>query len=435
MATPDGQPIVSHVCPDGTLLETIYDADAGTTALVMAAPGANHAIVAHFEASDGSHLIPYSPRNNLLQSGCVLLPSGVEDIGDVGDLVRDIRCYLARYVDLSPDFLTLVPYYVLLSWVYDAFKEVPYARFVGAWGSGKTRGLLALGSICYKPFFASGASTVSPIFHILDTFRGTLILDEADLRFSDTTNELVKILNNGTVDGLPVLRTMTNRHRELNPTAFRVFGPKILAMRESFSDEALESRFLTETMARRPLSDHIPIHTPATLGAEARVLRNRLLGFRLAYRWKVAPDPALAIAGAEARTNQMALPLLSLIADADERARVVRWIARGDDARHDQRLQSPDMLVLSATLDAFEQSSTPYVAVADITARFNARASRLGHRAMSNKWVGAALRQTFGLSTTKYRGTYGVSAQELPRVRELASRANLPTAIPISFPT
>ena len=76
-------------------------------------------------------------------------------------------------------------------------------------GSRKTRALIALGSVAYKGFFASGASTVSPIFRTLDSFGGTLVLDEADLRFSDKTADLVKILNNGTVRGLPVLRTLT----------------------------------------------------------------------------------------------------------------------------------------------------------------------------------------------------------------------------------
>jgi hypothetical protein len=71
------------------------------------------------------------------------------------------------------------------------------------YGSGKTRALLVLGSLCYKSFFASGASTVSPIFHTLDAFRGTLIFDEADFRFSDERAEVVKILNNGNVSGLP----------------------------------------------------------------------------------------------------------------------------------------------------------------------------------------------------------------------------------------
>ena len=65
--------------------------------------------------------------------------------------------------------------------------------FRGDYGTGKTRALLAIGSLCYKPFFASGASTVSPIFHVLDAFGGTLVLDEADLRFSDATADLTKI--------------------------------------------------------------------------------------------------------------------------------------------------------------------------------------------------------------------------------------------------
>ena len=55
-----------------------------------------------------------------------------------------------------------------------------------------------MGSLCYKPIFASGASTVSPLFRILDSFRGTLIIDEDDFRFSDEKAEVVKILNNGT---------------------------------------------------------------------------------------------------------------------------------------------------------------------------------------------------------------------------------------------
>lgn len=49
--------------------------------------------------------------------------------------------------------------YVLMSSVYDAFNDAPYLRLRGDFGTGKTRSLLAIGSLCYKPFFASGAST------------------------------------------------------------------------------------------------------------------------------------------------------------------------------------------------------------------------------------------------------------------------------------
>src|SRR5205823_3826671 len=196
------------------------------------------------------------------------------------------------------------------TWVYDAFPEVPYLRLRGEYGTGKTRGLIAIGSLCYKPFFAAGASTVSPIFHTLDRFGGTLVLDEADFRFSDATADLVKLFNNGTVRGLPVLRTIQNRHKEFNPAAFHVFGPKIIAMRGSFEDEALESRFLTEETGTHALRNDIPLHLPDSLHTEALSLRNRLLDFRLRTRRDTAPAPSLAIPDLDPRLNQIVLPLL-----------------------------------------------------------------------------------------------------------------------------
>ena len=86
--------------------------------------------------------------------------------------------------------------------------------------------------------------------------------DEADFRFSDERAEIAKILNNGNVSGLPVLRTMMNRQREFNPQAFQVFGPKIVATRGSYEDKGLESRFLTEEMGSRKLRSDIPINLP-----------------------------------------------------------------------------------------------------------------------------------------------------------------------------
>ncbi len=426
MSTNPALPIVSRVCRDGTLLETLYDPDEAATALAVGRVDGTSDIVPYYDLPDGSRVAPYSPTNNLLTSGCVLLPSAVGDVRDKGDLLADVRAYLARYVELSPAFVDLAPYYVLLTWVYDAFNEVPYLRFRGDWGSGKTRALITLGSICYKPFFASGASTVSPIFHILDGFRGTLLLDEADFRFSDLTGDLTKVLNNGTVNGLPVLRTMTNRHRELNPQAFRVFGPKILAMRERFSDPALESRFITEETARRPLPQHIPIHTPDSLREEARALRNTLLAWRLRYRHAITPDPSRVIAGVDARTNQMALSLLSLVDDPSERARIAAHLSGESTARTRAMLDTPEARVLAATVQAFSGTSGPYVSVAAIAACFNDAALTSGHPSMSNKWVGGVLRSRFGIPTAKSRGVYGISIAERARIAALADRLGLP---------
>src|SRR6202008_2691691 len=233
---------------------------------------------------------------------------------------HSIQRYVSRYVDLSECFLSIAATYVLLTWVYDAFNELPYLRFRGDYGSGKTRALLAIGSLCYKPFFASGASTVSPIFHTLDAFRGTLIFDEADFRFSDERAEVVKILNNGNVRGLPVLRTMMNRQREFNPQAFQVFGPKIVATRGSYEDKGLESRFITAEMGSRELRSDIPINLPESFKDEARELRNKLLLYRFHRRGEVRLDESLVDPKLEPRLNQILLPLLSIISDERLRA-------------------------------------------------------------------------------------------------------------------
>jgi len=301
-------PTISRTLPDGTLIEALYDAATTATSLAISSPSGQVVIVPFLDLLTGERLVPYAPTNNLIASGCVLLPSDVGDFGDKAELVEAVRAFLHRYVDLTPAFAEIATHYVLLTWVYDAFNELGYLRFRGDYGTGKTRALLAVGSLCYKPFFASGASTVSPIFHVLDAFGGTLVLDEADLRFSDATADLTKILNNGNVKGLPVLRTMINRHRELNPTAFKVFGPKLIAMRERFTDRALESRFLTEETGGRPLRADIPIHTPEDLKVEALALRNKLLAWRFAARRTVGPDPSRLVAGIEPRLIRQRSP-------------------------------------------------------------------------------------------------------------------------------
>src|SRR5437588_7675792 len=283
--------LISAVTEDGVVIETIYRPAVAETAFAVAHDGAIEIVP---EWRLGRDLfVPIRPGNNLIKHGAVMLPSHPAEYGDAGDLIAAIEAYVARYVVLSNEALALSVAYILLSWLYDAFNELPYLRFRGDYGTGKTRALLVIGSLCYKGFFASGASTVSPIFHTLDAFRGTLIFDEADFRFSDEKAEIVKILNNGNVRGLPVLRTMMNNQREFNPQAFQVFGPKIVATRGSYEDKGLESRFITAEMGSRELREDIPINLPEAFKDEARELRNKLLLYRFHRRPEVKIDESL----------------------------------------------------------------------------------------------------------------------------------------------
>ena len=381
-------PTVSGVLDDA-IVELIYDADARTTALAVHRLGKTE-VVSQFDTATGETLVPYPPTNNLIQHECVQLPSGI--VAHIGKeaLLRDIERFMHRYVDLSPTFERIAAHYVLLSWVHDAFNELPYLRFRGDYGSGKTRALLALGSIAYRGFFASGASTVSPIFHTLDTFGGTLVLDEGDLRFSDKTADLVKILNNGTVKGLPVLRTLQNRQKEFSPAAFTVFGPKIVGMRGTFRDQALESRFLTEDMGIRPLRSDIPIHLSENLRAEALVLRNRLLDFRFATLFTTRSDPARLVAGIDPRLNQMALPLLSLMDDGALREEFGAYLRERHIEMSRARVASAEARTLAALREAFRTDGRPFIPLAEIATRANANSQ--GDE-LTPRQIGRVLRQ------------------------------------------
>ncbi|MDQ3816149.1 MAG: hypothetical protein M3362_00485, partial [Acidobacteriota bacterium] len=234
-------PTASALLRDGTILEMVYRPAEAQTGFVVWKDGAWR-YEPSVSLTEHQRLVPYSANNNLIKNEVVLFPSEPEEYESEETLLGEIQAFIHEYVDVSPLFEKITAYYVLFTWVYDSFNELPYLRLRGDPGSGKTRFLLIAGSLCYKPIFASGASTVSPLFRIIDSFRGTLIIDEGDFRLSDERAEVVKILNNGNARGFPVLRSEATPTREFNPRAYAVYGPKFVATRGFFQDRALESR-------------------------------------------------------------------------------------------------------------------------------------------------------------------------------------------------
>ena len=374
------------------------------------------------ELEDGSLLVPFSPDNNLVKNEAVLLPSEPLDYGSEAKLLSDVQTFLHRYVDLSPAFEGVATYYVVLTWLYDAFNDLPYLRLRGDFGTGKTRTLLAIGSLCNKAFFASGASTVSPIFHTLDAFRGTLIFDEADFRFSDERAEVVKILNNGNVRGLPVLRTMMNRQREFNPQAFQVFGPKIVATRGTYEDKGLESRFLTEEMGGRRLRADIPINLPEGFKDEAREIRNKLLLYRFHRRSDARLDASLADPTLEPRLNQILIPLLSVVQDdaVREELRFMAKTAQSDlVAERGLRIEAQ---VLEIVAELLAKSSQATLSVSSITDALIEQHGSEFERPVTPRWVGSILRRKLNLRTYKSHGTFVVPTAERVKVNLLCTR-------------
>jgi len=414
-------PITSLVLSDRTLIEMVYDPENRRTSLIKWQDGEIETAPV-FKLEKDWEVLPYRPENPLLHQRIILFPTEVQEYGDDETLIRQIRAFIHRYVDVSETFELVAAYYVLLTWVYDAFNEIPYLRVRGDYGSGKTRFLLTVGSICYKPIFASGASTVAPLFHILDQVGGTLVLDEGDFRFSDERADIAKILNNGNAKGFPVLRCEKINQREFSPRAYTIYGPKIVAARNDYDDIALESRFITEDVGLAPVRSDIPITLPEKFHEESLELRNKLLLWRF---WNFARprypeahvDPKL-----DKRISQVFAPLLCLISDKDIRDRI-SGLARdkNDEIRNDRGFQL-EADVLSAIQSCLKGE---YPSISAITQAFMKQSGGAYERQITPKWIGAIIRKRLRLRTRKRGGVYVLAEKQKMKLKRLFRKYNL----------
>jgi len=408
------------VLPDNTIVEMVYNPEKKQSAFAIW-QGETWSIEPVFTITPEENLVPYSPENNLVKHEVVLFPSGPQEYESEEKLLSEVQAFIHAYVDVSPLFEKIASYYVLFSWVYDGFNELPYLRLRGDPGSGKTRFLLTVGSLCYKPIFASGASTVSPLFRIIDSFRGTLIIDEGDFRLSDERAEIVKILNNGNARGFPVLRSEVTPKREFNPTAYTVFGPKLVATRGFFQDRALESRCLTEAMGQQRLRDDVPINLPPAHKEEALALRNKLLLFRFRNFHKGEPTESLVDRSIEPRLNQVFVPLLSIIEDEKARADLQELARKYHSELVADRSLDMEAQVLEIIRDSLARGEER-LSVKDITDWFIDRYGTDYERKITSKWIGNIIRKKLLLKTQKSHGVFVIPPSEEPKLASLYER-------------
>lgn len=294
----------------------------------------------------------YIPFNTeMVQKETVKLPSEAIEYGAESDLIEMVRSFIHKYVDLSEFGEKIASYYVLLTWVYDNYETIPYLRFIGDYGTGKSRALKTIGNLCYKPIFAGGAITTSPIFRLINDFHGTLVIDEADFNNSDHYSELVKILNCGYQRGMPVLRTEGDAVKQ--PKAFDVFSPKLIATRGEYKDLALESRCITTHMKGNPRKD-IPYNLTREFDEEALRLRNYLLFFRFKHFGSdsIKIDEEMRIPNIEPRINQITMPILTIIKNEEERNSIREYIIQYDEALKSKRSEDQSSLILQAIIQA-----------------------------------------------------------------------------------
>src|SRR4030067_455739 len=180
--------------------------------------------------------------------GIVSLPTELGEEMSEDELLAITRLQINRYFDFGGDdfFSEVSPLYVPFTYIYDGFMEVSYFRALGDYGTGKTRFLKTIGKICYRPIYMSGGSSAASIYHLLDLYRGTLVLNEGDFTNSDEASIIAKILKGGTKKGERITKMRGTREKMDESQIDRSLEPRLnqitLSLMATIKDEKTKAK-------------------------------------------------------------------------------------------------------------------------------------------------------------------------------------------------
>lgn len=238
---------------------------------------------------DGVTYHPIPGNNEAITQGLIHFPTGTLDYGTTKELIENIQAHIHKYVEIGARFEKIASWYILFTYIYDRVDVTPYLRTRGDTGTGKSRFQDVIGGLCYKPMFTAGAVTPAVMYRLINRYRGTLIIDEADWYKSTESSEIIKILNCGFQRKRPVTRCQMDNPDNLQ--VFDTYCPKILSTRKDFNDKATENRCLTH-INKEMTRNNIPINLPSEFHREQEILRNKCLQWRLDHYNKINPDLA-----------------------------------------------------------------------------------------------------------------------------------------------
>lgn len=251
------------------------------------------------------------PRSDKLQAA---------DSIEAQDLYQKIEKHLIKYIDVPDSELEMIVFYLMYSWFYTKCHTALYLRLLADTGKGKSRILNAVADLCLYPITSSGASMYSGIMRLKEKYHGVLKIDESDLT-GGARNPLIKYLNLGFEQGQ--LYILTDKNNPDVQDYFDPFGPKLIAMREPFGDNATEARCLSFTPSETTRTD-IPAELNKEYHTSVEDLRASIALLTLQNWEKIDGEKLIdcSTLNLEPRMKQMLRPLsivLQMFPDGRER--------------------------------------------------------------------------------------------------------------------
>jgi hypothetical protein len=267
----------------------------------------------------------YYPRvDDFVRKGIVVFASDLGPLVSTRELLREHEAFLRRSVlfDKGTDY-AMASFYSVFSWVYDCFNELPFLRARGGKDTGKSAIMLRIGYLCYRLAKSTGIGSTASLKHAQEAYHCTIFFDEMDI--ADKFDERIVMMNVRAMKDQAHVWSMKkvtdeNGDEGFENQAHNVYGPALITMYGSFSDEATDSRCITFDLFGKEISELREKGIPRRLSAEwhrgAERIRNMSLHWRL-KNWQPDLDipEELEDETVSTRANQVTVPIKYIVKD------------------------------------------------------------------------------------------------------------------------
>jgi hypothetical protein len=250
------------------------------------------------------------------------LPSGIMEYNDLKELRKELLEWALEEFDpvSNHELFELIINLSLTSWItewQEGFGEkfLSIIQAVGPSETGKKRFLTVMRFLFYRSVYALKTTKVPSLFRLMEKWRGTLVLDEADLDDSTLSAEFVQFVNSR-ADGVPITRYDSESNSN---KFFYSFGYTILAMRKSFTDDGAQSRCLKYVSEGTNTPADYDLIPPKDWVRKGEELRQKLMLFRLRCLGRPHKFPTqLLIEGVTSFRVREAVLMLSALEPQDQ---------------------------------------------------------------------------------------------------------------------
>lgn len=341
----------------------------------------------------------------------LILPDDLEEYDSLSELKADMLEFALEEYDPvdNKDIFKLICNIFLTSWISPEWQKNLPEKFIpiinprGGSETGKKRVLTIARWLTYHSIYGLKTNRVPTLFRAISKWKGTLILDEADMKDSAMDNELVEYLNSR-ADGVSIVRYSTDKK---DVEWFYSFGLTVMATRKGFVDDGLESRCtVMPTMATEEPEEYNLI-PPKKWLEKGKRLQRKLLLFKLRHMDGEMPNQLTIPKIKSFRVRESLLILEGLKKEDPSIMKDIPLLAKKMEERIiKERAGCPEGLILNSIYHfltdpktSLEAHGLGYVAIKKIEKRENGNEPIQEKKPLTLKKIALSLGNTFSSSS------------------------------------